>query len=191
MARDAPPGTGVRLLSPHLGNPFLPAHQGFRRSRCGGWRLVFPHVEHVVDTRGRAQTRAILAEGARPLGPPFLRPVLVSFLDAIGQYPYSPERSFGQREFARILESVGYRVEERTGLLAFPGVIRLVELLLLRRKVKWPRLFSLVRDTLYTVSDRYAGSASIPGGNQPESRRDEGRVAPGDRTPQGVREPGV
>ncbi len=121
--------------------------------RHGSFDLVYTigTLEHIEEYREalRETLRVLKPNGVIIAGvpykwDPFLRPVLVSFLDAIGQYPYSPERSFGQREFARILESVGYRVEERTGLLAFPGVIRLVELLLLRRKVKWPRLFSLV-----------------------------------------------
>jgi len=87
---------------------------------------------------------------------PFLRPVLVSLLDAVGKYPYSPEKSFGQREFAQIVKSVGYRVKEQTGLLAFPGLIRLMELFLLRRKVKWPGLFSLLLTPFGRLEARYA-----------------------------------
>ncbi len=133
--------------------------------RHGSFDLVYTigTLEHIEEYREalRETFRVLKPDGVIIAGvpykwDPFLRPVLVSLLDAIGQYPYSPERSFGQREFARIVESAGYRVEERTGLLAFPGVIRLVELLLLRRKVKWPRLFSVVLSSFGRLE---AGSA--------------------------------
>ena len=64
----------------------------------------------------------------------FLRPLLVKALELFGKYPYSPEKSFGRGELHRVVEKSGLRVHHRTGLLAFPGIIRMAELFLYRRK---------------------------------------------------------
>jgi SAM-dependent methyltransferase len=59
---------------------------------------------------------------------PFLRPVLVSFLQSLNLYAFGQERSFGMNELTRVLEAVGFRVIGRSGILFMPGWLRLVDL---------------------------------------------------------------
>jgi len=42
----------------------------------------------------------------------------------------SPEKSFSYGELRRVVEICGLRVRHRTGILAFPGILRMAELLL-------------------------------------------------------------
>jgi len=61
---------------------------------------------------------------------PFLRPLIVAALEAVGQYPYAPEKSFTWRELRRDVEAAGLEVREMTGILALPGVLRMLDLFL-------------------------------------------------------------
>jgi SAM-dependent methyltransferase len=59
---------------------------------------------------------------------PFLRPLLVSLLGALGLYAYGMEKSFAPSAFRRILHSAGFRVMARTGILFMPGWLRMSDL---------------------------------------------------------------
>jgi SAM-dependent methyltransferase len=59
---------------------------------------------------------------------PFLRPALVHLLNAAGLYGYGTEKSFTPRALQRLLESAGFRVTARTGILFIPGWLRMLEL---------------------------------------------------------------
>ena len=57
----------------------------------------------------------------------FLRPALVWLLDRFGKYAYAPEKSFSAPELRRDIESTGLRVDDRTGILSIPGLLRLAD----------------------------------------------------------------
>jgi SAM-dependent methyltransferase len=64
---------------------------------------------------------------------PFLRPLLVHMLNACGLYGYGMEKSFTPGALQRLLESAGFRVTARTGILFIPGWLRMLELWLYTR----------------------------------------------------------
>jgi SAM-dependent methyltransferase len=65
---------------------------------------------------------------------PFLRPLLVHTLNAWGLYGYGMEKSFTPGALQRLLESAGFRVTARTGILFMPGWLRMLELWLYTRR---------------------------------------------------------
>ena len=52
---------------------------------------------------------------------PFLRPLLVAFLNHLNLYPYGMEKSYTPRGLMRLLESAGFQVTAQTGILFMPG----------------------------------------------------------------------
>ncbi|MEO8604865.1 MAG: methyltransferase domain-containing protein [bacterium] len=94
-------------------------------------------IEHI------AEYELALCEAARVLRPggiaivgvphkwdPFLRPLVVWVLERLKRYPYSPERAFSAAELGAVVQRSGLQVEQRTGLLFLPGVVRLADLFL-------------------------------------------------------------
>ncbi len=71
---------------------------------------------------------------------PFLRPLLVHTLNACGLYGYGMEKSFTPGALQRLLESAGFRVTARTGILFIPGWLRMLELWLYTRRSPLTRL---------------------------------------------------
>jgi SAM-dependent methyltransferase len=65
---------------------------------------------------------------------PFLRPLMVHVMNATGLYGYGMEKSFTPRALQRLLESAGFRVTARTGILFMPGWLRMLELWLYTRR---------------------------------------------------------
>jgi SAM-dependent methyltransferase len=65
---------------------------------------------------------------------PFLRPLLVHMLNLVGLYGYGMEKSFTPRALQRLLESAGFRVTARTGILFIPGWLRMLDLWLHTRR---------------------------------------------------------
>jgi SAM-dependent methyltransferase len=65
---------------------------------------------------------------------PFLRPLMVHVLNACGLYGYGMEKSFTPGALQRLLESAGFRVTARTGILFMPGWLRMLELWLYTRQ---------------------------------------------------------
>jgi SAM-dependent methyltransferase len=59
---------------------------------------------------------------------PFLRPACVSILSRLGLYAYGYELSFTVRHFNRLLQEVGFRIVENTGILFMPGLLRMADL---------------------------------------------------------------
>src|SRR4029078_3957932 len=77
-----------------------------------------------------AETTAAVAELARLLKPggklilgvpnrhdPFLRPLMVSVLSAVGMYGYGFEKSYSRRALRGMLEQAGLVVERESGIL--------------------------------------------------------------------------
>jgi len=106
-------------------------------AECFDFVYTMGTIEHIEEYRDsiREIHRVLKPGGRAVIGVPhrwniFLRPVLVAFLEAIGRYPYCPEKSFGYGELKRDVEGCGLRVEAREGLLLLPGILRLLDLYL-------------------------------------------------------------
>lgn len=119
-------------------------------------------IEHIDEYHLALQeARRVLKEGGRAIiGVPykwdiFLRPLLVNLLELFGKYPYSPEKAFGAREFRRVVERSGLRVLCRTGLLAFPGILRMAELYLYKRRIGLYRAASLLIQRFQFMEERW------------------------------------
>jgi SAM-dependent methyltransferase len=67
---------------------------------------------------------------------PFLRPLLVSFLQALGLYAFGEERSFTMKALVRALQGAGFRVTGCSGILFLPGWLRMIDLFW---HTRWPR----------------------------------------------------
>jgi ubiquinone/menaquinone biosynthesis C-methylase UbiE len=110
-------------------------------------------IEHFPEYKAAATElyRVMKPNGTAIIGvpnklDPFLRPLLVSVLSLFGLYPYGMEKSFTPKELQRLLESVGFRVATRTGILFMPGWLRMLDLWCYYRCRKVTRLTgSLVR----------------------------------------------
>lgn len=59
---------------------------------------------------------------------PFLRPLLVWFLEWLNAYAYSPEHSFTHRQLKRLHQEAGFKVIAQTGLLFMPGILRMMDI---------------------------------------------------------------
>jgi exosortase/archaeosortase family protein len=59
---------------------------------------------------------------------PFLRPLLVAALSAVGLYDYGYERSFSRRALRELLERAGFEVVDETAILFIPGWLRMLDL---------------------------------------------------------------
>lgn len=108
-------------------------------------------IEHIDEyQRAVDEVARVLRPGGRAVvGVPhkwdvFLRPVMVQLLELVGKYAYAPEKSFSAGELRRVVEAAGLRVRERTGILAIPGVVRMADLFLYRRRSALHRLTPLV-----------------------------------------------
>lgn len=92
-------------------------------------------IEHIEEYRhALTEVRRVLRPGGHAVigvpnkWDPFLRPLIVDILERMGKYPYAPEKSFGAAELRRDIEWAGLEVISRTGLLALPGLLRLIDL---------------------------------------------------------------
>lgn len=99
-------------------------------------------IEHIAEYRDaiREIHRVLRPGGIALIGVPhkwdiFLRPVLVALLEAMNRYPYAPEKSFSARELKRDIEGTGLKVTRRTGILALPGLLRMLDLFLYTRRL--------------------------------------------------------
>jgi SAM-dependent methyltransferase len=103
-------------------------------------------IEHVAEYRHTlGEIHRVLRPGGTAIigvpnfWDPFLRPLIVFVLTALGRYPYAPEKSFTRAELRRDVENAGLEVVEMTGILALPGVLRMLDLYLHVRKGLAPR----------------------------------------------------
>ncbi|MEO8275423.1 MAG: class I SAM-dependent methyltransferase [Thermoanaerobaculia bacterium] len=104
-------------------------------------------IEHIDEyVQAIDEVRRVLRPGGRAIiGVPhkwniFLRPALVWFLDLFGKYAYSPEKSFSAPEFRQVIERTGLVVNERTGILSIPGLLRLADVFCFTRRIALYRL---------------------------------------------------
>ena len=112
-------------------------------------------VEHFDDTVGAvAEIARVTSEsGHVVLGvpnrhDPFLRPLLVSCLQAFGLYAYGDEKSYSHGSLERLCSRVGLRVDQQSGILFQPGWLRMLDLALHTGRLKVPGLRALTTAAL-------------------------------------------
>jgi SAM-dependent methyltransferase len=89
----------------------------------------FDETEHAVDEMARVLKpggRAII--GVPNRHDPFLRPLLATFLQAVGLYGYGYEKSYSRRALRQMLEKAGLDVIAETAILFIPGWLRRLDL---------------------------------------------------------------
>ena len=89
----------------------------------------FDETEHAVDEMARVIKpggRAIV--GVPNRHDPFLRPLVVAALQALGLYAYGYEKSYSRRALREMLERAGFTVVAETAILFIPGWLRMLDL---------------------------------------------------------------
>ena len=89
---------------------------------------------------------------------PFLRPLIVWILGAMDRYAYGYEKSFSRRELERMLQVVGFRVLDHSGILFMPGILRMIDLFL---HVNWPKATVLTKPLIFPFSFLYKKFPSL------------------------------
>lgn len=92
-------------------------------------------IEHFDETQQAVNEIArVLKPGGRAIvgvpnrHDPFLRPLLVAGLSAVGLYGYGFEKSYSRASLRRMLRASGLEVVHETGILFIPGWLRMLDL---------------------------------------------------------------
>jgi SAM-dependent methyltransferase len=92
-------------------------------------------IEHFDETERAVEemARVLKPGGCAIVGvpnrfDPFLRPLFVTALQAIGLYGYGYEKSYSRRALKRMLEKAGLDVVAETAILFIPGWLRMIDL---------------------------------------------------------------
>jgi SAM-dependent methyltransferase len=92
-------------------------------------------IEHFDETeRAVEEIARVLKPGGRAIigvpnrHDPFLRPLFVTLLQAMGLYGYGYEKSYSRRSLKRMLEAAGLSVVAETAILFMPGWLRMLDL---------------------------------------------------------------
>ena len=92
-------------------------------------------IEHFDETqRAVNEIARVLKPGGRAIvgvpnrHDPFLRPLFVAALYAVGLYGYGFEKSYSRRNLRLMLERAGLVVDAETGILFVPGWLRMLDL---------------------------------------------------------------
>jgi SAM-dependent methyltransferase len=118
-------------------------------------------IEHFDETeRAVEEIARVLKPGGRAIigvpnrHDPFLRPLFVTALQAIGLYGYGYEKSYSRRALKTMLESAGLTVVAETAILFIPGWLRMLDLAC----HAWCRPLTLLTAALvqpFVILDRY------------------------------------
>ncbi|GMV22185.1 MAG: class I SAM-dependent methyltransferase [Vicinamibacterales bacterium] len=92
-------------------------------------------IEHFDETQQAVDEIArVLKPGGRAIvgvpnrHDPFLRPLLVAGLSAVGLYGYGFEKSYSRASLRRMLHAAGLEIVHETGILFIPGWLRMLDL---------------------------------------------------------------
>ncbi|MCX6538474.1 MAG: class I SAM-dependent methyltransferase [Acidobacteria bacterium] len=92
-------------------------------------------IEHFDETERAVEEMArVLKPGGRAIVgvpnryDPFLRPLVVAMLQALGLYAYGYEKSYSRRALREMLERAGFAVVAETAILFIPGWLRMLDL---------------------------------------------------------------
>jgi len=118
-------------------------------------------IEHFDETERAVEEMArVLKPGGRAIigvpnrHDPFLRPLFVTLLQAIGLYGYGFEKSYSRRALKQMLEAAGLSVVAETAILFIPGWLRMLDLAC----HTWCRPLAVVTSALvqpFVLLDRY------------------------------------
>jgi SAM-dependent methyltransferase len=78
------------------------------------WRVLKPGGRAIVGVPNRLD--------------PFLRPLMVTALSAVGLYDYGFEKSYTRRGLRDLMTSSGFRITGETAILFMPGWVRMLDL---------------------------------------------------------------
>jgi SAM-dependent methyltransferase len=108
-------------------------------------------IEHFDETeRAVGEMARVLKPGGRAIvgvpnrHDPFLRPLFVAVLQALGLYGYGYEKSYSRRALKEMLERAGLNVVAETSILFMPGWLRMLDLAC----YSWCRPLAVVTGTL-------------------------------------------
>lgn len=92
-------------------------------------------IEHFADTeRAVGEMLRVLKPGGRAIVgvpnrcDPFLRPLLVTIMQAVGAYGYGYEKSYSRTALRTMLQAAGFEVIAETAILFIPGWLRMLDL---------------------------------------------------------------
>jgi SAM-dependent methyltransferase len=92
-------------------------------------------IEHFDETETAVNEIArVLAPGGTAIvgvpnrHDPFLRPLMVAAMYAVGMYGYGLEKSYSRRALREMLERSGLEIEAETAILFIPGWLRILDL---------------------------------------------------------------
>jgi SAM-dependent methyltransferase len=92
-------------------------------------------IEHFDETERAVEeiARVLKPGGSAIIGvpnrnDPFLRPLFVTLLQAIGMYGYGYEKSYSRRALRHMLEAAGLTIVAETAILFIPGWLRMLDL---------------------------------------------------------------
>jgi SAM-dependent methyltransferase len=118
-------------------------------------------IEHFDETeRAVEEIARVLKPGGRAIigvpnrHDPFLRPLFVTVLQAIGLYGYGYEKSYSRRALKKMLEAAGLNVVTETAILFIPGWLRMLDLAC----YTWCRPLAVLTAALvrpFAILDRY------------------------------------
>lgn len=118
-------------------------------------------IEHFDETERAVEEMArVLKPGGRAIigvpnrHDPFLRPLFVTILQAVGMYGYGYEKSYSRRRLRAMLERAGLTIVAETAILFIPGWLRMLDLAC----HTWCRPLAFVTGALvhpFVLLDRY------------------------------------
>ena len=124
------PGTPARLRGAVADVRDLPFRDG-----CFDAIYSMGTIEHFDETeRAVAEIARVLKPGGVAIigvpnrHDPFLRPLLVTAMQALGLYGYGYEKSYSRRGLKRLLNGAGLNVVAETAILFIPGWLRMLDL---------------------------------------------------------------
>ena len=95
------------------------------------YQLAFQELFRVLKPGGKAII------GVPNKFDPFLRPLLVWFLQKVKAYSFGYEKSFSRRELTTLLSQVGFEILDHSSILFMPGILRILDLFFYTRAPRW------------------------------------------------------